>query len=101
MHTQPKGTMDMSKLTILPLFALSFILTGFVGVRRPTQIPAMDMETASKWLACTNRVPNAKQRLVCFPWAGGTSRVYDAWRLKHVEIVSVIMPGRDRYVLRA
>jgi len=57
--------------------------------------PVITEQSAKQWLHTEHPVSLAKARLLCLPWAGGTSRVYDMWEIKDVEIVSVVMPGRD------
>ena len=63
--------------------------------KKPVPIPAVSIETTQKWLHVAWPTPLAKARLVCLPWAGGTSSLYNYWQLQDVEIVTVVMPGRD------
>lgn len=64
--------------------------------RQSVARPAMDAAAVEKWLHVETPRPLAKARVVCLPWAGGSARVFNQWQLgKDVEVVSVIMPGRD------
>jgi len=65
-----------------------------LGSRRVIR-PVMTEQSTQQWIHVSHPLPLAKARLVCLPWAGGTSRVYDQWQIKDVEIVTVVMPGRD------
>ena len=45
--------------------------------------------------------PDAKFRLFCFPYAGGSSRIYRNWQdwlAPNVEVVSVELPGRGIHI---
>lgn len=68
----------------------------FGAYRQRVARPTMDAAAAERWLHVDTPRPLAKARLVCLPWAGGSSRIFSPWQLgKDVEVVSVIMPGRD------
>ena len=72
---------------------------GCFGFGRQRVIrPVMTEQSTQQWIHVSHPSPLAKARLVCLPWAGGTSRLYDQWRIKDVEIVTVVMPGRDSRV---
>ncbi|MWC28972.1 thioesterase II family protein [Paenibacillus sp. MMS18-CY102] len=49
------------------------------------------------WLLCQKPNPAARMRLVCFPYAGGNARIYDAWAAnlpEELELHVVQLPGR-------
>ncbi|MEO0405787.1 MAG: alpha/beta fold hydrolase, partial [Cyanobacteria bacterium P01_A01_bin.135] len=50
------------------------------------------------WLSCPKPNPQARQRLFCFPYAGGSSRIYWDWpqQLPQVEVCLIELPGRGR-----
>lgn len=50
----------------------------------------------SQWVTFCRPVPDAKLRLFCFPYAGGTSLTYRAWPLglpADVEVCAIQLPG--------
>lgn len=38
--------------------------------------------------------PNARAHLLCFPYSGAPSTVFDRWRIPGVDVLPVILPGR-------
>lgn len=51
----------------------------------------------SKWVVCSHPRSNPKLRLLCFPHAGGSARIFHTWseRLPSmVEVCAVELPGR-------
>ncbi|MCA9701641.1 MAG: SDR family NAD(P)-dependent oxidoreductase, partial [Myxococcales bacterium] len=55
------------------------------------------LEEAS-WLVSERANPDARVRLICFPYAGGGPRVYSGWADalgSDFEVMSVLLPGRD------
>lgn len=53
---------------------------------------------ASPWLHPIRPAPNARLRLVCFPYAGAGATVYRDWRdaaPPEVEVLAVRLPGRE------
>ncbi|NRB30657.1 MAG: SDR family NAD(P)-dependent oxidoreductase, partial [Rhizobiaceae bacterium] len=54
-------------------------------------------QRTGSWLVVQKPRPDARMRLICFPFAGGGSAVFDAWGEAFdpdIEIVSVEAPGR-------
>ncbi|MBL8299384.1 MAG: thioesterase [Rhodanobacteraceae bacterium] len=52
---------------------------------------------SSKWFLVTKPKPDAKYRLFCFPYAGGSATAYLAWEEllpDNVELVAIQLPGR-------
>lgn len=52
---------------------------------------------ASSWLTCAQPNPQAKMRLFCFPYAGGSAQLYHKWAARlpsTVEVCPVQLPGR-------
>lgn len=74
------------------------ILLGrrLVLVQRVMSIERERIPEWRRWVDLTHRVPDASERLFCFPWAGGSSLAFDGWstRLPGVEVVSIHLPGR-------
>ncbi|GAG40902.1 unnamed protein product, partial [marine sediment metagenome] len=54
----------------------------------------------SPWFMRFNRDPQAKLRLFCFPYAGGSAGVFKPWRnaFAGVDVVAVQLPGRGSRV---
>lgn len=55
------------------------------------------MSTAELWLEVSTRRPNARQRLICFPHAGGSASFFAPWAEAfgaNTEVCSVAYPGR-------
>ena len=56
----------------------------------------------TQWLTCYRVNPNAKVRLICFPYAGGSASVFHSW-LKWlpnwVELHAVQLPGRAERIM--
>ncbi|NEQ95267.1 MAG: thioesterase [Cyanothece sp. SIO2G6] len=53
----------------------------------------------SKWVVCSHPRSNAELRLLCFPHAGGSSRVFHKWHEQlpeTVEVCAIELPGRGR-----
>ncbi|HCH00620.1 MAG TPA: thioesterase [Vibrio sp.] len=51
----------------------------------------------NKWLTCYKPNPQAKVRLICFPYAGGSASVFHSWLQwlpEWVELHAVQLPGR-------
>lgn len=51
----------------------------------------------NSWLTCAQPNPQAKMRLFCFPYAGGSAQLYHKWAAKlpsTVEVCPVQLPGR-------
>ncbi|WP_340679284.1 thioesterase domain-containing protein [Paraglaciecola sp.] len=49
------------------------------------------------WFNCPQPRPNAKVRLICFPFAGGNASTYIAWASRldsFIELIAVQLPGR-------
>jgi hypothetical protein len=59
----------------------------------------MDLATARRWLVSCNPTAalSAKGRMLCFPWAGSTAKVYSKWTTlqQDIDVVMVALPGRD------
>ncbi len=49
---------------------------------------------AATWFVTAKPVPDAKQRLFCLPWEGGSSLAFNHWVLPFTEMVAVEVPGR-------
>jgi medium-chain acyl-[acyl-carrier-protein] hydrolase len=57
--------------------------------------------TVNPWLERTQENPSASLRLFCFPYAGGSARIFRTWGQylpKFVEVCPVQLPGRDRRI---
>lgn len=53
------------------------------------------------WLERSQANPSASLRLFCFPYAGGSARIFRSWNQhlpKCVEVCPVQLPGRDRRI---
>lgn len=53
---------------------------------------------ADAWLRQYREVPDARLRLVCFPYAGGAANVFRVWHKRlpaDVEVIAVQYPGRQ------
>jgi medium-chain acyl-[acyl-carrier-protein] hydrolase len=51
----------------------------------------------SSWVTCPQPNPQAKMRLFCFPYAGGSAQLYHKWSAKlpaSVEVCPIQLPGR-------
>lgn len=51
-----------------------------------------------RWIRCLQPNPNAKLRLICFPFAGGGANFYRRWPAffpKTVEVHAIQLPGRE------
>lgn len=51
----------------------------------------------SSWLTCAQPNPQAKMRLFCFPYAGGSAQLYHKWAARlpaTVEVCPIQLPGR-------
>ena len=49
------------------------------------------------WLGFHKLNPNASLRLLCFPYAGGSSQIYREWQKgfpSHIEVCAIQLPGR-------
>ena len=58
----------------------------------------MQPMNASKWVGCLNEVDEAKARLVCFTYEGGSSKYYSSWvpfLRSGVELLTITLPGRE------
>jgi len=52
----------------------------------------------SPWFNCLHSRPDAKIRLIAFPWCGGGSQLYARWGAdlgKFIEVVGIRLPGRE------
>ena len=55
----------------------------------------------NSWIECSHPNPGASMRLFCFPYAGGSARIYRSWGQRlppSVEVCAVQLPGRDRRI---
>ena len=55
----------------------------------------------NSWIECYQPNPGASLRLFCFPYAGGSARIYRSWGQylpSCVEVCPVQLPGRDRRI---
>ena len=56
----------------------------------------MSMSASTSWLAYYKPNPNARLRLFCFSYAGGSAAVYRGWNLPEaLEVCPVQLPGRE------
>lgn len=56
-----------------------------------------EMTQTNLWFSCPRPNPQARLRLFCFPYAGGTSAIYRAWPEglpASVEVLTAQLPGR-------
>lgn len=56
---------------------------------------------ASRWLSCPRRNPEARLKLFCFPYAGGSALIYRSWPAllpPVAEVYTVNLPGRGMRV---
>jgi medium-chain acyl-[acyl-carrier-protein] hydrolase len=61
----------------------------------------MTVSTSNPWLENYKPNPEARTRLFCFPYAGGSARIYHTWPQRvprFVEVCAVQLPGRDRRI---
>ncbi len=60
--------------------------------------PTAAATSFNSWVQCYRPNPGAGMRLFCFPYAGGSARIYRSWA-RHlppfVEVCPVQLPGRD------
>jgi medium-chain acyl-[acyl-carrier-protein] hydrolase len=64
-----------------------------------TQTGAFIDERPSPWLIRNHVNPQARLRLFCFPYAGGSSVIYRSWQERlpsTVELISIELPARGR-----
>ena len=61
----------------------------------------MRILASNAWIELYQPNPSARLRLFCFPYAGGSARIYRSWA-RHlpsaVEVCPVQLPGRDRRI---
>lgn len=58
----------------------------------------MPSVSASPWFCCLHSRPNAKSRLLCFPWCGGGTQFYARWGAdfgEDIEVIGIRLPGRE------
>jgi len=70
---------------------MSFVI-GTSGVKKSVTNP---------WIERYQVNPGASLRLFCFPYAGGSARIYRSWSQhlpRYVEVCPVQLPGRDRRI---
>jgi len=56
------------------------------------------------WLGFHKLNPNASLRLLCFPYAGGSSQIYREWQKgfpSHIEVCAIQLPGRGHRLTEA
>src|SRR5262245_28061439 len=54
--------------------------------------------TASAWLLCPNKNPQARLQLFCFPYAGGGAAAFFPWGKQlpaEIELYAIRLPGRE------
>jgi medium-chain acyl-[acyl-carrier-protein] hydrolase len=59
-------------------------------------------KTTEKWIARQKQKPNARLRLFCFPYAGGSAAIYRGWQEEmpaEVDVCPVQLPGRESRLL--
>ncbi len=69
-----------------------------------TSMKDLYMVTACSWVSCPNPRPYAHWRLFCFPYAGGSARLYQNWSFSlpaQVEVCAIELPGRGRRMAEA
>lgn len=57
----------------------------------------MTYQLSGQWIVTPAARPDAKMRLVCFPFAGGSAAFYNEWQKhipRHIEVSAVELPGR-------
>lgn len=52
------------------------------------------VDAAKAWFVTAKPVPDAKQRMLCLPWEGGSSLAFNHWLVPFTEVVAVELPGR-------
>jgi medium-chain acyl-[acyl-carrier-protein] hydrolase len=65
------------------------------------QATPMSMNGVQHYWLRRSTAPDAKVRLFCFPYAGGSSRIYRNWQdwlAPEVEVVAVELPGRGVHI---
>jgi medium-chain acyl-[acyl-carrier-protein] hydrolase len=58
--------------------------------------------TVNPWLMCTRPRPEARWRLLCFPYAGGGANIFRGWQdglPSTIEVCAVELPGRAKRLL--
>jgi acyl transferase domain-containing protein/surfactin synthase thioesterase subunit/acyl carrier protein len=79
---------------------VNHILPGFDGEDCPESsvaAPAVAQSTGGHWLVPVSSRPAARLRLFCFPFAGGGSAVFRAWKDlvdPSIEVIAIEPPGR-------
>ncbi len=61
-----------------------------------------EINVNTQWLTCYKVNPNAKVRLICFPYAGGSASVFHSWLQwlpEWVELHAVQLPGRAERIV--
>src|SRR4051812_10692399 len=62
-------------------------------------VRAMATPRPDPWVALWRRLPQARARLFCFPFAGGGASAFRTWVKpladQHIDVVPVQLPGRE------
>ena len=69
-----------------------------MGLSPEDRLSATTREIGYPWILCTNRRPDARLRLFCFPYAGGGAGIFRTWSdalPPTVEVCAVQLPGRE------
>ena len=85
---------DLYSLSTASAIAQSINVTS---IEVETSIDVTD--TTNKWVICFHPRPHPKLRLLCFPHAGGSARVFYNWAKllpPAVEVCAIELPGRGR-----
>lgn len=75
--------------------AIDQLMGGKAAIDMPTQGAR---ESKGNWLVCTQPKPDARLRLICFPFAGGGASAFSDWNDSlpdDIELSAVQMPGRE------
>lgn len=62
----------------------------------------MTMRTTDKWVARQKQKPNARLKMFCFPYAGGSAAIYRGWQEElpsTIDVCPVQLPGRESRLL--
>lgn len=62
----------------------------------------MNLSTVNPWVKCPNPNPQARLRLFCFPYAGGSALNYRAWSEAlptAIEVCPIELPGRGTRIM--
>src|SRR4051812_36705935 len=63
----------------------------------------INSSSKNAWIAYRTPDPQARLRLFCFPYAGGSASIYRAWGSQlpsEIEVCPIQLPGRETHLMR-